>query len=374
MRVLEASHLPLAYTGLWYRDSTTAFELGHWVDGHPEGPELRWGPQGIEAQWHRVPRLPFAESTLHGPTWRWSIEGRPVHDALFEHYLCLRQQAFDSSGEPRPSRRYAMPEPWNLRSARQSPRRDVAYWNDDGTLGYGPLHDPGRPPGLPDELLDPRRHSPEALVERFAPLTRRAAWRAPAAIREHLEALEAALDASPDDLEAWAVLADAWTEAGHPDGPVSNLIITILREQDVEASLEAAAELGPVEPWAQRVAERAWARGDGPGVEQAVATFGVSLSPENQRRIQTLVDESETTPADALSALSQLGRDPPDPSPWSAALVGEEVALTLQGHHTLVLPRHERPSPREVVAVSDRVLRRYHSFVPQGSIRGFGRR
>lgn len=404
VRILDVGRLPAEYTGFfWGRDPDgTAFRIGYLKDGHLEGPEFVWDADGVAAQWSRAPLLPWAESTYHGPRWRWYRDGSPAHEALFEHYLCLRQRAFTPSGEPRPTRRYALPDTWHLWSARQSPVRDVAYWDDGGVLGYAPLHDPGPLKPLPRDLLEPERARPEALVRALAPITRRAVFLPTRRVRDHLEALEAAVDAHPGDLEAWSVLADAQAEAGHPLGPSAASIVAILRANDVERALETAQRLAPVEDWPRVLAERAWANGDAEGVTRAAATLGVRLPTEAQREIERLADRANLRVADALGLLAGLGRPPRlvgrvEGAPtvpatrkkaytqWVATVLErDELELTVRirpagdteppappestddrVHISLVAPP-ERPSVAPL-AVPESVLSRYRRFVPQGS-------
>lgn len=371
MQIVDVNRLPTRYTGFFAgRDADGArFRVGYLQGGHPEGPEFVWDARGIEAQWSRAPRLPWAESTCHGPRWRWYRDGSPAHEALFEDYYCLRQRAFTPDGAPVPTRRFAMPEPWNLWQARQSPIRDVAYWTDAGVIGYAPLHDPGPIRPLPRELVTPGSTRPEALVRALAPLTRRAVFQPAPSVRDHLEALEAAVTSSPDNLEAWAVLADAQSEAGHPLGPAAASVVAILRARDVDHALQRARRLAPVEDWARVLAERAWSHQDRSGVERAASDLGVRLPPPVQLAIERLADQGDLHVRGALWVLAVAGRgsrttgivetEPRGPAVRGRAFIQWAATVVDEGHLALEVwarpPARELPPP--IARVGDNALR-----------------
>jgi len=368
------------HTGFVYSQSGDRLVLGYLREGHREGPHFAWGDAGVEVQWSRCPRLSFAESTHHGPTWRWRPDGAPLHEAFFEHYHCLRQQGF-VGGERRPSQRYSAPEPWNLWNARQSPVRDVAYWNDDGTIGYAPLFDPGMPARLPEALRRPEVHDPR-VIRSLAPLTRRVRFEPPGRLRDLLAALEARANAEPHDLAAWSVLADAQIEAGHPEGVSASLIVTILRADDVARALEAAMRLGPVEDWVWRTVQRVWAHGDRRCVEEAARALGVRLPPEAQAELRALAERASLDLGDGLRAIAAVAR----PGPWTApsippsgsrvGWVGRpiddrcvEIGVTSEGSTAIRLARTTpllQDTAVPPVAIPERVHERYRRFVQGG--------
>ncbi|MEM6925404.1 MAG: hypothetical protein AAF602_00645 [Myxococcota bacterium] len=405
MRIVDFAHVPERYTGYVTasHEAEPGFRLGYLRDGHPEGPEFTWTDDGIEALWSRAPLLPWAESTFHGPRWRWHLDGRPAHDALFEHYLCLRQHDVLASGERQTIDRYAVPEPHHFWTARQSPVRDVAFWNDDGVVDYAPLWDPDPLQPLPRELLDPTRLRPEALVKALAPITRRAVFEVPPGARDRLARLEAATDAEPPDLDAWAVLTDAQAELGHPLGPVSQALIAVLAARDLDRALDLAVRLGPAEEWSCVVAQRAWVNGDASGVERAAATMGIRLPPTLQVAIAGLADRASLPPEGALRVLGNLGSGPTRPGFTVAfpPLSGDRRGLSTQWlgvvhadgrirfgvttqesgadpdyagqpREPLFIERAPGPPSPDTGAVPlgvpERALARFRRFVPSGSI------